>query len=92
MADDGTDLESAPYLLHQVNCHLLWVACYDEILEILEERRREVLGEDPLFAEAPQVELESLGFDQTSSRSAAENPCSERGDRGANTRRTTNRA
>src|SRR5918997_5145709 len=63
MADYGTDLEPAPYLLYQVHRHLLWVACSDEVLE---ERRREVLGEDPLLAEAPQVELEGFGFDQPS--------------------------
>jgi hypothetical protein len=73
MADNGTDLEPAPYLLHQVHRHLLWVACSDEVLE---ERRREVLGEDPLVAEAPQIELEGFGFDQPSSRSVAESPLS----------------
>ena len=63
MADNGTDLELAPYLLHQVHRHLLWVACTDEVPS---ERRREVLGEDPLVAKGPQVELEGFGFDQPS--------------------------
>ena len=65
MADNGTDLEPALYLLHQVHRHLLWVACSDQVLE---ERRREVLDEDPLVAEAPQIELEGFGFDQPSFR------------------------
>src|SRR5918994_7137423 len=69
MADNGTDLEPAPYLLHQVHRHLLWVAYYDEVLE---ERRREVLGEGPLVAEAPQIELEGFGFDQPSLWAVAE--------------------
>src|SRR5918997_990910 len=85
MADYGTDLEPAPYLLRQVHRHLLWVACSDEVLE---KRRREVLGEDPLVAKAPQVEFESFGFDQpslwpwlhgtTSSRSAVIGPLASR--------------
>src|SRR5829696_7466945 len=69
MADNGTDPQPAPYLLHQVHRHLLWVAYYDEVLE---ERRREVLGEGPLVAEAPQIELESFGFDQPSFWAVAE--------------------
>src|SRR5215210_323397 len=69
MAYDGTDLEPAPYLLRQVHRHLPWVARPDEILE---ERRREVLSEDPLVAEAPQVELKGFGFDQPSFWAVAE--------------------
>src|SRR5215213_3265649 len=69
MADDGTELESSPYLLGQVYCHLPRVTRPHQVLE---KRRREVLGEDALVAEAPQVELEGLRFDQGSFRAVAE--------------------
>src|SRR5215203_209793 len=69
MADDGSDLEPASHLLGQVYHHLPWVARLDEVLE---EYRREVLSEDPLVAEAPQVELEGLGLDQGRFRAVAE--------------------
>ena len=54
LAHDGTDLEPSPYLLHQVHRHLPWVAYPDEVVK---KRRGEILGEDPLVTEAPQVEL-----------------------------------
>jgi hypothetical protein len=69
MADDGTDLEPASHLLGQVHRHLPRVARLDEVLE---EYRREVLGEDLPVAVAPQVELEGLGLDQGRFRAIAE--------------------